>query len=40
MTLSRVYVMATHLPSGEVIRTLGSFETLHAARSAVVQVVG
>ena len=32
--------MAIHIPRGEVTRTLGPFEHLHTARSAVIDVVG
>ena len=35
-----IYATAKHLSTGEVIRTLGPFETHHAARSAVVEAVG
>ena len=38
--MPQIYATATHIPSGEVTRTLGPFESLHAARSAVVEVVG
>ncbi|KQR37703.1 hypothetical protein ASF71_14580 [Deinococcus sp. Leaf326] len=38
--MSRIYATATHIPSGEVTRTLGPFEPLHAARAAVVASVG
>jgi hypothetical protein len=38
--MSRIYATATHVPSGEVTRTLGPFETLRAARAAVVESVG
>lgn len=38
--MPQIYATATHLPSGEVTRTLDPFKTLHAARSAVVEVVG
>lgn len=38
--MPQIYATATHLPTGEVTRTLGPFESLHAARSAVVEVVG
>ncbi|KQR07202.1 hypothetical protein [Deinococcus sp. Leaf326] len=36
----QAYAIATHLSTGEVTRTLGPFKTLHAARAAVVEVVG
>ena len=38
--MPQIYATATHISSGEVTRTLGPFESLHAARSAVVEVVG
>lgn len=40
MAVSQIYATATHLSTGEVVRTLGPFETLHAARAAVVEAVG
>ena len=38
--MPEIYATAKHLSTGEVIRTLGPFETHHAARSAVVEAVG
>lgn len=38
--MSPVYATATHIPTGEVTRTLGPFVTRHAARVAVGEVVG
>lgn len=38
--MSQVYPTATHLSTGEVTRTLDSFETMHAARASVVKAVG
>ena len=40
MAVSQIYATATHLSTGEVVRTLGPFDTLHAARAAVVEAVG
>lgn len=37
--MSQIYATATHIPSGEVTRTLGPFETRHAARVAVGETV-
>ena len=38
--MSQIYATATHLSTGEVVRTLGPFDTLHAARAAVVEAIG
>lgn len=35
-----ISITTTHIPSGEVTRTLVPFETLHAARATVVESVG
>lgn len=40
VTVSQIYATATHLSTGEVVRTLGPFDTLHAARAAVIETVG
>ena len=40
LTMSPVYATATHIPTGEVTRTLGPFDTRHAARVTVGEVVG
>ena len=38
--MSPVYATSTHIPTGEVTRTLGPFDTRHAAYVAVGEVVG
>lgn len=38
--MSPVYATATHIPTAEVTRTLGPFDTRHAARVAVGEVMG
>lgn len=38
--MSSVYATATHIPTGEVTRTLGPFDSRHAAYVAVGEVVG
>lgn len=37
--MPQVYATATHIPTGEITRTLGPFESLHEARQAVGQAV-
>lgn len=38
--MSPVYATATHIPTGELTRTLGPFDTRHAACVAMGEVVG
>jgi hypothetical protein len=38
--MSPVYATATHIPTGELTRTLGPFDMRHAACVAVGEVVG
>jgi hypothetical protein len=38
--MSSVYATSTHIPTGEVTRTLSPFDTRHAACVAVGEVVG